>query len=170
LAFPAQPPAFARVCAGFRGSSPGRASSPNRLIGTALVTFASPSKTLSGPCGPFPSVICFSAEALSRPTVGPDSSHRVSKDRPSTVQSNKRQLSELLPKKGSLWCEAAKPPTCSILVVSHHRDGLLRLKPHRFIAPCCRPWGSLRFRVSAAWSLIRRKRRVPYLRAAALPL
>jgi len=170
LAFPAQPPAFARVCAGYRGSSPGRAiKSENRLIGTALMTFVSPSKTRSGLCGPFPLVFNVSAEALSRPTSGPDSSHRVSKDRPSAVQSIKRQLPACVPKKASFRRTAAKPYTRSILVVSHHRDGLLRLIPRRSIAPCCRPWSSLRFWVSAAWSLACRERQVLYLRADAHP-
>lgn len=52
--------------------------------------------------------------------------------RPSTA----RPLPERLPKKVSLRCEAATPHTRAILVVSHHLDGLLRIVPCRFVAPC----------------------------------
>lgn len=35
--------------------------------------------------------------------------------------------------------------TCSVLVVLPDLDGLLRVVLRRFVAPCCRPWGSRRF-------------------------
>jgi hypothetical protein len=33
----------------------------------------------------------------------------------------------------------------SARVVSHHLDGFLRATARRFVAPCCRSWGSPRF-------------------------
>jgi len=56
-----------------------------------------------------------------------------------------------------------QPRTCSVLVVLHHLDGLLRSRPGRpsascrydqtrscrLIASCCRSWGSLRFVIAA---------------------
>jgi len=47
----------------------------------------------------------------------------------------------------SSWHEAARPHARAVLVVSHDLDGLLRCTPCRFVAPCCRLWGSPRFRV-----------------------
>jgi len=42
---------------------------------------------------------------------------------------------------------------CSVRVVSHHLDGLLRTDGRRFVAPCCQTWGSPRFqRLTAAQS------------------
>jgi len=39
---------------------------------------------------------------------------------------------------------------CSVRVVSHHLDGLLRSEGCRLVASCCRSWGSLCFAYSAA--------------------
>jgi len=52
------------------------------------------------------------------------------------------------------WVVRPEPPSASrqpasksrsALVVSHHLDGFLRATARRFVAPCCRPWGSPRF-------------------------
>jgi len=40
----------------------------------------------------------------------------------------------------------ATPRTRSVLAVPPGFDGFLRASPCRFVAPCSRPWGSLRFR------------------------
>jgi len=37
------------------------------------------------------------------------------------------------------------PRSCSVLVVSHHLDGLLRATARGLVASLCRPWGSSRF-------------------------
>lgn len=44
---------------------------------------------------------------------------------------------------------AATHPTCSALVVPPDLSGLLHGGPCRFVAPCCRPWGSLGFSLRA---------------------
>jgi hypothetical protein len=56
-----------------------------------------------------------------------------------------RPLQGLLPKKMSSRREAAKLHARSALVVSHNLDGLSRVTPCRFIAPCFRLWGSPHF-------------------------
>jgi hypothetical protein len=47
---------------------------------------------------------------------------------------------------GFLRRENATAHARAALAVSHDFDGLLRLAPCRFVAPCCRSWGSPRFR------------------------
>jgi len=58
-----------------------------------------------------------------------------------------RPLQAGSPKRVCSRCEAARPHMRAALAVSHDLDGLLRDTPCRFIAPCCRLWGSPRFRV-----------------------
>jgi hypothetical protein len=75
------------------------------------------------------------------------SSLGVPKDRPSAVQSVLRPLQVQIPKEVHSRHEAAKPHTRAVLVVSHDLNGLLRITPCRFVAPCYRLWGSPRFRI-----------------------
>jgi hypothetical protein len=70
-----------------------------------------------------------------------------------------RPLQGLLPKKVSSRHGAAKLRTRSALVVSHNLGGLSRVTPCRFVAPCCRLWGSPRFQQSPPGSSHRRERR-----------
>jgi len=168
LAFPASPP-----WPWHRKTHPGMSpallayeaplqAAPNveRRIGTALMTFASPSemrfRSVRSSSSPR-SLRCRNTSATL--VQAWTSSHGVPKDPPSTVQSIKRPLQRQLPKKKSLRREAATPPTRAILAVSHDLDGFLRLIPRRFVASCCRPWGSLRFVHSPPSSLHRRERR-----------
>lgn len=44
------------------------------------------------------------------------------------------------------WLAVTKLRACSVLAVLPGFDGLLRPVRHRFVAPCCRPWGSPRLR------------------------
>jgi hypothetical protein len=131
-----------------------------RRIGTALMTFAPLSKMRFRSVRSSPSLCsrkCRNTSATSDQVW--TSSLGIPKDHPSTVQSTKRPLQRQLPKKKSLRREAATPPTRAIHAVSHDHDGFLRLVPRRFVAPCCRPWGSLRFTHPPPGSLHRRERR-----------
>jgi len=66
-----------------------------------------------------------------------------SKERPSTDINNLRPVPvSTSRKRGDLRRCAAKRNTPSVLVVPPDFDGLLRMLPCRFIAPCYRPWGS----------------------------
>jgi len=104
-------------------------------------------RNVSGPRGPFLVVLSSMPRHLPPHDSVRTSSLGVPKDRPSAVQSALRPLQAQIPKEVHSRHEAAKPHTRAVLVVSHELDGLLRITPCRFVAPCCRLWGSPRFRV-----------------------
>lgn len=104
-------------------------------------------RNVSGPRGPFFFVVSLMPKHLRPHDSVRTSSLGVPKDRPSAVQGVSRPLQVQIPKEVHSRHEAAKPHTRAVLVVSHDLDGLLRITPCRFVAPCCRLWGSPRFRV-----------------------
>lgn len=104
-------------------------------------------RNVSGPRGPFFFVVSLMPKHLRPHDSVRTSSLGVPKDRPSAVQGMSRPLQVQIPKEVHSRHEAAKPHTRAVLVVSHDLDGLLRITPCRFVAPCCRLWGSPRFRV-----------------------
>jgi hypothetical protein len=95
---------------------------------------ASPWKTRTGSRGPSQSGCPKAAFPVGTPLMG------FIKDRPSTDINTLRPLP--VEPKPDLRPEAATPQACSVLAVSHDSDGLRRKVPRRFVAPCCRPWGS----------------------------
>jgi hypothetical protein len=76
-----------------------------------------------------------------------------------------RPLPGLHPKTVSSRRENATSHARAALAVSHDCDGLLRLIPCRFVAPCNRSWGSLRFQRACPTPAIVRCRAVPLPRA-----
>lgn len=120
----------------------------SKLPARIPLSFAASSKTRSGPRG--------SSEVphhrfVRRPNDVPTPPSELpllwfSKERPSTDISNLRPVPVFISRERfNLRCCAAKRNTPSALVVPPDSDGLLRMLPCRFVAPCYRPWGSSSF-------------------------
>jgi len=81
-----------------------------------------------------------------------------SKERPSTDINNLRPVPiSTSRKRGNLRRCAAKRNTPSVLVVLPDFDGLLRMLPCRFIAPCYRSWGSSCFQCGLPFTVFPRQ-------------
>ena len=117
----------------------------SKLPARIPLSFTASSKTRSGPCGS--SELPFHRSVRRLPDVPTPSSELpllwFSKERPSTDINNLRPVPvSVSRKRGDLRRCAAKRNTPSALVVLPDCDGLLRMLPYRFVAPCYRPWGS----------------------------
>ena len=145
MAFPAYPPGLGRCTPDLRGF-PIVGLPPVRKLPVRIPpSFAASSKTRSGPCGSSDSSSHRSVRRLPDVPTPPSELPLLwfSKERPSTDISNLRPVPvSTSRKRGYLRRCAAKRNTPSAPVVPPDSDGLLRMLPCRFVAPCYRPWGS----------------------------
>ena len=145
MAFPAYPLGLRRYTPDLRGLPVFRVPPVSKLPARIPLSFTAPSKTRSGPCGSSELSSHRSVRRLPDVLTPPSELPLLwfSKERPSTDISNLRPVPvSTSRKRGDLRCYAAKRNTPSALVVLPDCDGLLRMLPCRFVAPCYRPWGS----------------------------
>jgi len=156
LAFPAYPLGLERCTPGLRGFPIVGLPPVSKLPARIPLSFAASSKTRSGPCGS--SELPFHRSVRRLPDVPTPPSELpllwFSKERPSTDINNLRPVPvSASRKRGDLRRCAAKRNTPSALVVLPDYDGLLRMLPYRFVAPCYRPWGSSCFQCGLLFSV-----------------
>ena len=146
MAFVACPLDFLRCALSLRGLPVSGAACSFLHICDPL-SFPPSSKTRSGPSGSF--VLLQSPQCLAAPLR-----FRMSNRTSSLVvfqRSPLRRFLRIRPvplsvlKDCPLRSDTAKCPTPSVFAVPPGSDGLLRMRPCRFIAPCTRPWGSSGF-------------------------
>lgn len=145
MAFPAYPLGLGRCTPDLRGFPIVGLPPVSKLPARIPLSFAASSKTRSGPRGSSELPSHRSVRRLPDVPTPPSELPLLwfSKERPSTDINNLRPVPvSTSRKRGDLRRCAAKRNTPSVLVVPPDYDGLLRMLPYRFIAPCYRPWGS----------------------------
>jgi hypothetical protein len=132
----------------------------SKLPARIPLSFAAPSKTRTGSCGSSDLPSHRSARRLPDVAAHPSELPLLwfSKERPSTDINNLRPVPiSTSRKRDDLRRCAAKRNTPSILVVPPDYDGLLRMLPCRFVAPCYRSWGSSCFQRGLPFAVFPRR-------------